>query len=678
MDAPRARALTPARIVALAVVAVLVVGLGYLRVTTGTDRLAVPDGAKAGQLVLEPCEYATEDGAYGADCGTLVVPENRADPQSRLVALPVTRIRARSARPAEPIFRLGGGPGGTNMEFDRASRFAQRHDVVLVGYRGVDGSSVLDCREVESALAHSTDLLGERTQRAYAEALRACADRLAGAGVDLRGYSLPQRVDDLEAARVALGYDRIHLLSESAGTRTALIYAWRYPDSVHRSVLIGANPPGGFVWDARTTDLQVRRYAALCERDERCSTRTDDLAESLTRAAGDIPDRWLFLPIKEGNVRVATFYGLVEASSEQPISAPMTLDSWLWAEDGDASGFWFQSLLADVAFPKAFVWGDVAAASRADADAAKRYFASDRARGTALGDPGTQFLWAGGRTLDAWPATPDEDDYGRMRTSSVETLVIGGELDFATPPQVAKREVMPHLPNGHRVVLAGFGHTTDFWTQQPEAGTRLIGTFLASGRVDDSRYERGKVDFAPSMSQGAIAKIVAGSLVGLAALAVLSLGWMAVRVRARGAFGRKGSVALRSLSPVLLGVGGWLLGVLVVIATMPGVPIDGELLVAVSVGAPIGLGLYLAWVDRRWSTTAKSTGLAAAVAGALLGAWLGFNAADDLVALLTSIAGAAAGGNLLLLVLDAAWDRQARDRFAAPTAPDTSAAASAG
>jgi hypothetical protein len=98
---------------------------------------------------LRSCSYATENGAYDADCGTLVVPENRAKPWSRLIALPITRIRARSDHPAEPIFRLEGGPGITNMEFKNASRFAGDRDVVLVGYRGVDGSSVLDCPEVE-------------------------------------------------------------------------------------------------------------------------------------------------------------------------------------------------------------------------------------------------------------------------------------------------------------------------------------------------------------------------------------------------------------------------------------------------------------------------------------------------------------------------------------------------
>ena len=34
---------------------------------------------------------------------------------------------------------------------------------------------------------------------------------------------------------------------------------------------------------------------------------------------------------------------------------------------GDASGLWFQSLLADLAFPQSFVWGETASAARLDA-----------------------------------------------------------------------------------------------------------------------------------------------------------------------------------------------------------------------------------------------------------------------------------------------------------------------
>ena len=72
-------ALTIARIVGLVAIGLLVLGLGYLHFGTGDDRVSVPTAAHAGQIVLEPCHYSTENGSYAADCGTLVVPERRAD-----------------------------------------------------------------------------------------------------------------------------------------------------------------------------------------------------------------------------------------------------------------------------------------------------------------------------------------------------------------------------------------------------------------------------------------------------------------------------------------------------------------------------------------------------------------------------------------------------------------------
>ena len=103
-------------------------------------------------------------------------------------------------------------------------------------------------------------------------------------------------------------------------------------------------------------------------------------------------------------------------------------------------------------------------------------------------------------------------------------------------------------------------------------------------------------------------------------------------------------------------------------------PLQDELLGALSVGLPVGLVLYFAWTNRDWSASAKATGFAAAVGGALLGAWLGFNvtsAGFGLLAPLLAIVGAVVGGNLLVLGLDIAWDRQARDRFATARAEET-------
>jgi pimeloyl-ACP methyl ester carboxylesterase len=461
-------------------------------------------------------------------------------------------------------------------------------------------------------------------------------------------------------------------LSESAGTRTAIIYSWRYPQSIHRSVMIGVNPPGHFLWDARTADEQIDRYASLCAKDASCRARTSDLAASLHRTDAEIPDRWLFLPIKKGNVRIASFFGLMESSAAAtPYAGPTIIDMWRSAAEGDASGLWAGSFIADVLFSKLFVAGQYASFGRADAQAARDYFSNGgRDDGSNIGHAATAYVWGNGRLVDAWPAAPDENEYSQVRTSNVETLVVGGELDFSTPPQVTTEELLPHLPNGHEVVLPGFGHTGTFFAVQPEAGSRLINTFFDSGKVDDSLYRTQSVDFTSTTSFGEMAKIFLTLALGLSILTVLSLGLMARRVHKRGHFGSKASAVLRSAYSIILGLGGWFLGILIVLATMPGVAIDDEPVVVLSVGLPVGLGIYLAWAHRDWDRQRKGVGLAAAVAGGLVGAWLGFQVMAGFTALITAIFGAIAGANLVLILLDMVAAGSARDRVDAVSAAD--------
>jgi uncharacterized membrane protein YdfJ with MMPL/SSD domain/pimeloyl-ACP methyl ester carboxylesterase len=652
----RKRRLGAAKITGLLLIAVLAIGLAYMKAASGGDKVSVPAGAKAGQLSLHPCHYGTEQGSYAADCGSLVVAEIRAKPGSRLIALPVTRIKARSAYPGAPIFRLEGGPGVTNMKFSKASRIAGNHDVVLVGYRGVDGSVRLDCPEVESALKRSTDFLAAKSMRAYTGAFRSCATRLRADGVDLDGYGVTQRVDDLEAARKALGYRKVDLLSESAGTRTAMVYAWRYPASIHRSVMIAVNPPGHFLWYPGTTDEQIRRYARLCGQDKSCSERTDDLAATLRESFADVPGRFWGLPISKGNASTASFWGLMESTQEAaPLSAPMTIDAWLSAADGDPSGLWFDSFVADLAFPQSFVWGEMASFARSDAQAVERYYST--ARGGIIGAPATDFLFARGELMRAWPANPTENDYTRVRDSKVPTLLVGGELDFATPPQVATRELLPHLVNGRQVVLRGFGHTTTFWNEQREANERLLNAFFDEGKVDASLYVPGKVDFTPEVTQTALGKGFAATMMGLPAIVVLSLLLLWRRSRKRGRIGRPASALLRSVFTLVLGLGGWFAGLIVAIFAFPALPLDDVRLAVVSIGVPVGLGIYLAWVDR--SRPGRTTGLAAGLTGALAGAFLGFYASAGLLAVVTTIVGAAVGANLTLLVFDIVRGRSA-------------------
>src|SRR5450755_577390 len=655
-----------ARIVALLVTIVLLTGLTYMGVSSSPETVSVSQGAHAGQLTMHSCTYPTENGSYRANCGTLVVPENRADPRSRLITLPVIQVLARSSHPLAPIFRLNGGPGVTNMTFPQASRLAAQHDVVMVGYRGVDGSSVLNCPEVTAAVDNSADYLGKASLSAYSQAFASCAQRLERDGVDLAGYTLAEQADDIKAARVALGYKRIDLLSESAGTRLAMIYAWRYPNSVDRSAMIGVNPPGNFLYSGAEIDQGIERYSALCAKQPACRARTGNLAASMQHTAADMPSRWYFLPIKPGNVRVGTFLGLTDATVvATPLSGPMTLDSWISAAHGDPSGLWLLSTMAGLLLPQSFVWGEFASIGLADAQPAERYFNSGAGGGSIIGNPFTEFLWGAGG-LAHWPANPGENQYTSVQNSNVPTLLIGGTLDFETPAQNATKELLPHLPNGHQVILSGLGHVDDFDAYEPSANTQLLTTFYDTGRVYTSRYTSNVVSFTTSQSQAKIAKDILGFMIGFALLAVIWLVVLAIRIRRRGGTGRKTGAWIRSAGPIVFGLGGWFLGELLVLRFWPSRALPDQLLSVVSVAVPIWLGVYAGWVCTDTPKAMRAKGIGAAAVGAVVGAALGFHVTSGLIALITTIIGAAVVSNLSLLVLDIWTERAASRGTAAP------------
>ena len=645
---PPNRRFSRGRIMALVLIALAAFGLGYLHVAGGSDSVSVPPGAHAGQLTLKRCTYEGEP----ADCGTLIVRENRHDPNSRLIALPLKRIRAQSTKSGRPVFGLLGGPGHSNFHFTAMTRFAAHRDVVLVGYRGVDGTVKLDCPEVVDSRESSADWLRSSSLEADASAFRACADRFSNDGVDVTGYTLVQRVDDLELARRALGYGPIDLVGESFGTRIGLVYAWRYPKSIHRSVLVGVNPPGRFLWDAKTTNEQLRQYSALCAQDKTCSSRADNLAATVNSEFDNLPSKWGFLPIKKGNVRAAALFGLFNAPPDGGgnLSGPQTLDSFLSSEEGDASGMWLLSVLAQTVFPRVQVAGDVAAMGRIDAAYSRRFFASTPNPGADLGSASTDFIWAGGRLVDAWPASPDDRLYNHVQHSSVPTLLVGGQLDFSTPPQLARRELLPHLSNGRQIVLPGLGHTEDFWAYQKAASTKMIETYLDTGRVDTSLYTENHVDLSPSVTHSMLAKVVLGVLLGAMALILISLLWIALRLRSGKAFGRVGTVVVRSFLPIVLGLSGWLVGVLIVFVAFPTVPLTSDWLAVVSIAPVVALAVYAGWFR---PAAHGAVAAVAALSTAALGAWLGFHVPGaPALGPLTAIIGAILGANVALIVFD--------------------------
>ena len=467
-----------------------------------------PEGAIAGDLVVESCVHVENEVEYAAECGTLIVPENRTDADSRVIALPVIRIPASGGEPAEPIFWLGGGPGSSNLSYRRVEWFHEHHDIVLVGYRGIDGSVYLGCPEIGEAMASGLPMMSRESMKMQGDAAAACAERLTAEGIDLDGYTVLEVVDDIESARRALGYGRINLESGSYGTRLAQIYTWRYPGNAHRNAMVAVNPPGRFWWDGAILEDQIQRYSNLCAEDEYCSSRTSDLAASIQRALDNMPRRWLVFPIDRDAVLFATFMGLYSTGG-----AATTFDIWLAASDGDYSGMALVTAAFGSMLPTGYAWGESASKALSadyDFDPAVDYAAEVSPGPYLLGSPGSTMGWA---AAGSWPANKIPDEYRAVRPSSVETLMLSGTLDVSTPAQNARNQLLPFLENGEQIVLAEFAHTGDLYSLQPEATRHLLTTFFATGVVDSSHYTPNVVNFEPSWGMPLIAKLVVGGAV---------------------------------------------------------------------------------------------------------------------------------------------------------------------
>lgn len=479
-----------------------------------------PEDAVAGDSSVMPCVHVAREVEYAAECGTLIVPENRFAENSRLIALPVKRIRASGEAPAEPIFFLTGGPGMSNLDYSRVEWFHENHDIVLVGYRGVDGTVHLTCPEVTEAMGSGLPLLSREGMAAQSEAYAACAERLAAENIDLDGYTLLEVVDDVEAARRTLGYTRINLESGSYGTRLAQIYTWRYPDQVHRNAMVAVNPPGRFWWDGAILEGQMLRYAALCAEDEYCSSRTNDLAASIQMALDNMPERWLLFPVDRDAVLFATFMGLYSTDG-----AAATFDVWLAAAEGDYSGMALLSAALLYMLPTDFAWGDSASKALSadyDFDPAADYVAEITPGRHLMGSPGSSMGWA---AAAVWPAKKIPGEYRRAQPSSVETLMLSGTLDVSTPAQNARDQLLPLLESGEQVVLPDFAHTGDLLYLQRDASRRLLKGFFATGEVDASLYRPNTVNFKPDWGFPLIAKLLLGAAV-LTPILVLVLLWL--------------------------------------------------------------------------------------------------------------------------------------------------------
>ncbi len=191
----------------------------------------------AGQLG----EIIWKDGIHNncdARFGTLIAKERRnGQSSSKQIGIPIIYVNpTQEGANGLPVFVLGGGPGESNlantMFFEQIVR---QNPLVMIGYRGVDGNTRLDCPCLLNAVknmgnGHNAD--------SYQLAIDSCADNWSNQLIDIQGYSITEVVNDIEDVRVALEIDKFHVVAFSYGTMLVQMYAQRFPGHIARNVII--------------------------------------------------------------------------------------------------------------------------------------------------------------------------------------------------------------------------------------------------------------------------------------------------------------------------------------------------------------------------------------------------------------------------------------------------------
>jgi pimeloyl-ACP methyl ester carboxylesterase len=195
------------------------------------------------RLSTQRCKLPSLDGE--ARCGTYEVFEDRIAKSGRTIKLKVIVLKALSNTPApDAIFPLDGGPGAAATEMVELVHGGileptrKDHDLVFVDQRGTGGSNPLNC-DVGDNPKDLVSFFGDILPR---DKVRACVQKLQGIA-DLRLYTTPIAMDDLDDVRSALGYDKIDLLGASYGTIAAQVYMRQHSEHVRSVFLVGVGTP---------------------------------------------------------------------------------------------------------------------------------------------------------------------------------------------------------------------------------------------------------------------------------------------------------------------------------------------------------------------------------------------------------------------------------------------------
>lgn len=439
---------------------------GEAQRATGDYR--VPAGASAfrfGTLDFSACELEQKHSAATTEafCAPFEVPEDRAKPDGRRIALKLALIESREAADDDFIVFLAGGPGQSALnawpQVDGSLEPARkRRHVLLLDQRGTGASNPLECssREDEEAMS---DLDPAR----ITASTQACLDEVAKKA-DPRYYTTSDAVADLEALRQALGAPKFNLVGVSYGTRVAQQYLKRHPEGV-RSIVLDSPVPNELVLGAefaRNLDDALKAQFETCKANADCAKafpdpfadvlRLRDILRGTPRTA-HYADPVTFAP-KERRLDGYSLAGLVRLYAYTPETAaliPLTVQQALAGSDAPMLGQ-IDLMLQGV---DELIGNGMQLSVMCAEDADRLPPSTPDAGDSVMGNTLVEVI----RTQCAvWPRGQRPADFNEPAGGDAPVLVLSGEFDPVTPPRYGE-QIVKTLTNAKFVLARGQGHS---------------------------------------------------------------------------------------------------------------------------------------------------------------------------------------------------------------------------
>ncbi|WP_225591631.1 alpha/beta hydrolase [Stenotrophomonas sp. STM01] len=434
---------------------------GLLGCSASPPDAAPAKGMVLGSLAFKPCSLDSTFGraSLEAQCATLQVPEDRANPQGRRIALNIAWLapeKEGNFKP-DPVLFLAGGPGQSAVDsypmLDPAfTKVREQRNVILVDQRGTGDSNLLAC----------TDSEGTDVSAAAMGAHAAACARTLSQKADLRHYTTTDAVADLEDVRKAIGAEQINLIGVSYGTRVAQQYAMRHPQQTRSIVLDSVVPnsqPLGNIF-ARNLDDALAKQFAQCTLTPSCKDALGDPRAELDALLARLRAQPVSVTYrdaatgeqKQGELNADLVAGLVRMYAYMPAAGALLPKLIHEASAGRYENLMALAQMLQSDMSQSMAMGmQLSVVCSEDADSMVATAGDEH---TVLGNRMAEGLAA---MCAVWPKGKAPADFHAPLATQVPALVLEGEFDPVTPPRYGE-EVVKHLPNGRLFVLRGQGH----------------------------------------------------------------------------------------------------------------------------------------------------------------------------------------------------------------------------